>query len=93
MQRDVLQKVLQTATGLVEKGTTYSAPSEHRVTVYLGREGRGVVVSEVEEVRLHDAFVQIIARDAGEVYAEYAEISALSVKPPKGDMKARAGFA
>jgi hypothetical protein len=92
MQRDVLQKILQTATGLVEKGGAFMVPSEHRVTVYVGREGRGVVVSEVEELRLHDVFVQVIGRDAGEVYAEYSEVTAVSVKAPKGDAKARAGF-
>jgi hypothetical protein len=93
MQRDVLQKILQTATGILDKGGVFIAPSEHRVTFYIGREGRGVVVSEVEEVRLHDAFAQIVGHDAGEVYAEYSEITAVSVKAPKGDVKPRAGFA
>jgi hypothetical protein len=92
MQRDVLQKVLQTATGLVEKGGAFLVPSEHRVTVYIGREGRGMMVSEVEELRLHEPFVQVIGRDAGEVYAEYSEVTAVSVKAPKGDAKSRAGF-
>jgi hypothetical protein len=93
MQREALQKILQTATGLIEKGTTFEVPAEHRVTVYIGREGRGVAVSEVEELKLCDGFLRILAREPGEVYTDYAEVSAIAVKPPKPDTKSRAGFA
>jgi hypothetical protein len=93
MQRDVLQAILRASDGTSEKSGTYRVQPEHRVTFYLGTEGRGMTVNEVEEVRLADAFVALVTRETGSVYADYEAVFAVAIKPMKNNTPPRAGFA
>jgi hypothetical protein len=93
MNRDVLQAILRASDGIAEKSGTYRVQTEHRVTFYLGSEGRGMTVNEIEEVRLADAFVTLVTRETGNVFADYGAIFALAIKPMKSNTPPRAGFA
>jgi hypothetical protein len=93
MTRDTLQTILRAAGNLQEKSGTFKASAEQRLTIYLGNDGRGLAVAQVEELRLEDAFVVLKPKDAGQVFADYAAIYAVSVQPPKENAPKKAGFA
>jgi hypothetical protein len=93
MTRDVLQAVLSAAAGFAEKASVFRTTGDHRVTLYLGSDSRGMVVQEVTEVALHDRFVAATAEGTGTVYADYDSVFALAVKPPKEYAPKKAGFA
>lgn len=63
------------------------------MTLYLGADGRGMVVHEVESLKLHDAFVQITSHELGEIFVAYESVHALAVKPPKESGPTKTGFA
>lgn len=93
MNRDVLQAILRAESVSSEKGGIYRTQPEQRVTFYLGTEGRGMIVNEVEEIRLSDQFLTLVTRETGNVYTDYSAVFALSVKPLKANTPPRAGFA
>lgn len=93
MQRDVLQAILRASDGTSEKSGIYRVQPECRVTFYLGDEGRGMTVNEVEEIRLADTFLTLVTRETGSVYADYVSVFALAIKPMKNNAPPRAGFA
>lgn len=93
MTRDVLQAILRSADGIAEKGGSYRVQDEQRVTFYLGTEGRGMTVNEVEEIKLSDAFVSVTTRETGSVFADYEAVFAISIKTTKTNTPPRAGFA
>jgi hypothetical protein len=93
MTRDVLQAILRASEGTSEKGGTYRVQPETRVTFYLGSEGRGMTVNEVEGLSLADTFVSLVTKENGTVYVDYAAIFAVAVKPAKNNAPPRAGFA
>ena len=93
MTRETLQSILRGAEGLTEKAGVFRVPSEHRVTFYLGNDGRGIVVNEVEEIKLDDEFLKLTAPEPGQVFTPYAGVYAISVKPPKPNAPKKAGFA
>lgn len=93
MTRDVLQAILRSTDGIAEKGGSHRVPTEHRVTVFLGTEGRGMTVNEIDEIKLADAFITLVTRETGNVYADYASVFAISIKATKHSAPPRAGFA
>ncbi|MFT3921886.1 MAG: hypothetical protein QM778_05070 [Myxococcales bacterium] len=93
MTRETLQSILRAAEGLTDKAGAFRVPSEHRVTFYLGNEGRGIVVNEVEEIKLADDYLQLTAPEPGQVFTPYAAVYAVSIKPPKPNAPKKAGFA
>jgi hypothetical protein len=93
MNRDVLQAILRAEGVSPDKGGVYRVQAEQRVTFYLGTEGRGMTVNEVEEVRLTDLFITLVTRETGNVHVDYSAVFALSVKPLKSNTPPRAGFA
>lgn len=93
MTRETLQTILLGAEGLTEKSGVFRVPAEHRITFYLGTDGRGMVVNEVQEIKLSDNFITLTAPDPGQVHAEYATVYAVSIKPPKANAQQKAGFA
>jgi hypothetical protein len=93
MTRDVLQAILRAEGISSDKGGTYHAQAEQRITFYLGSEGRGMTVNDVEEVRLTDLFLTLVTRETGNVHTDYAAVFALAVKPLKSNAPPRAGFA
>lgn len=93
MTRDILQTILRAAGNLQEKSGTFKAAAEQRLTLYLGNDGRGLVVSQVEEARLEDAFVVLKTKEAAQIFADYAAIYAVSIQPSKENAPTKAGFA
>ncbi len=93
MTREVLQALLRGAPGVSEKSGTYRVASEHRTTLYLGADGRGMVVHEVESLKLFDLYVQVTSHELGEVFTSYESIHALAIKPPKESGPQKTGFA
>jgi hypothetical protein len=93
MNRDVLQAILRAEGVSSDKGGVYRVQAEQRVTFYLGTEGRGMTVNEVEEIRLSDTFLTLVTRETGSVHSDYTAVFALAVKPLKDNAPPRAGFA
>jgi len=93
MNRDVLQAILRADGVTPDKGGIYRVSAEQRVTFYLGSEGRGMTVNEVEEIRLSDNFLTLVTRETGSVHTDYNAVFALAVKPLKSNTPPRAGFA
>jgi hypothetical protein len=93
MTRDILQTILRAAGGLQEKASVFKASAEQRVTFYLGNDGRGLSVPQIEEIRLEDAFVVLKTKEVGQIFAEYSALYAVSTQPPKENAPKKAGFA
>jgi hypothetical protein len=93
MNRDVLQAILRAEGISSDKGGVYRVQAEQRVTFYLGNEGRGMTVNEVEEIRLGDLFLTLVTRETGNVHTGYEAVFAVSAKPLKNNAPPRAGFA
>jgi hypothetical protein len=93
MTLETLQAILRSADGVTEKNGVFRIAADHRVTFYLGNEGHNMTVNEVEEIKLDKGFAALLGREAGFVYAEYAAVYALSIKPPKPNSPKKAGFA
>ena len=93
MTRDTLQIVLRAAVGLQEKAGTFRAPAELRVTFYLGSDGRGMVVSQIEEIRLEEGYILLKTKEIGQIFADYPALYAVSLQPPKENAPKKAGFA
>lgn len=93
MTRDTLHTVLRAAGGLQEKSGTFRASPEQRVTFYLGGDGRGLVVSQIEEIRLEESYFVIKTKEIGQIFADYPALYAVSTQPPKENAPKKAGFA
>jgi hypothetical protein len=92
MTRETLQAILRGAPGVTEKAGTFKVESDHRASLYLGGEGRGIVANEVESVKLFDAYVCASSHDLGEVFCGYESVQAFGVKPPPGSGPKKTGF-
>jgi hypothetical protein len=92
MTREVLQAILRGAPGLTEKAGTFKVESDHRASLYLGGEGRGIVANEVEAVKLFDTYVCASSRELGELFCGYESVQAFGVKPPAGSGPKKTGF-
>lgn len=93
MTRETLQAILRAATGVQEKGGAFKAASELRLTFHLGSDGRGLVISAIEEVKLEDAFLVVKTKEVAQIFADYAALYAVSLQPPKENAPKKAGFA
>ncbi|MDB4986365.1 MAG: hypothetical protein JWN04_1543 [Myxococcaceae bacterium] len=92
MTRDILQTILRAAGVTQEKGV-FRAPAEQRVTFYLGSDGRGLSVPQVEEIRLEETYLLLKTKETGQIFAEYSALYAVSTQPPKENAPNKAGFA
>jgi hypothetical protein len=52
-----------------------------------------MTVNEIDEIKLSDAFITLVTRETGSVYADYAAVFAISIKATKSNTPPRAGFA
>jgi len=93
MTRDVLQTILRSAPGIQADKGVFTAAPEHKLSFYLGTEGRGITVNDVAQVRLEETFVTLTTRENEVVYAEYGGVFALSSRAPKENAPSKAGFA
>jgi hypothetical protein len=93
MTREVLLSILRDSPAFSEKAGAFKVQAEHRVTFYLGTDGRGIVVHDVTGLTARDGHVEIAAPEPGTIYAAYDYVHALAVKPPKDSALKKAGFA
>ncbi len=93
MTRDTLQTILRAAGGLQEKAGTFRASPEQRVTFYFGSDGRGLLVPQIEEIRLEQDYVLLKTKEIGQIFSDYAALYAVSLQPPKENAPKKAGFA
>jgi hypothetical protein len=93
MTRDTLHTILRATVGREDKPFTFRASDDQRLTLYLGGDGRGLVVSHIEEVRLEDAYLVVKTRESDSFFADYGAVYAVSSQPPKEGSPKKAGFA
>jgi len=74
-------------------GDAYSVAEDFSVSVYVGKPGQAMELSELARLRLDAAFCEITSREHGTVYyVEYSSLHGLCVRPPSGAGGRRAGF-
>ncbi len=85
--------MLEAATGVERDGSEYTVADDYSLSVYIGRPGQAMEVSEVAAIRLDEAYCEATSREHGSVYyVEYSSLHGLCVRPPKGGGGRRAGF-
>ena len=63
------------------------------MSVYIGKPGQSMEISEVADLKLEAAFCAATAREHSTVYyVEYSSLHGLRVRPPSGGGGRRAGF-
>lgn len=93
MERPTLEAMLEAAIGVARKGDVYTVAEDHGMSVYIGEPGQAMEVSEVVELKLHDAFCEATSREHHAVYfVEYRSLHGLCLRPPSGGGARRAGF-
>lgn len=93
MERATFEAMLGAAEGVARDDNRYSVEDEYGLSLYIGQPGQAMEVSEVENVTLHDAFVEAVSREHHTVYfVEYSSLHGLCVRPPSGGGGRRAGF-
>ena len=93
MTRDTLQAILRAALGQQEKAGPFRASPEQKLTLLLGGDGRGLVLSLIEEIRLEESFFVTKSKEGGQTFGDYGAVCAVSVQPPKENAPKKAGFA
>ena len=77
--------MLGAAAGVEAKGSEYTVAEDYSLSVYIGKPGQSMEVSEVESLKLEDAFCQATSREHHTVYlVEYSSLHGLCVRPPSG---------
>jgi hypothetical protein len=92
MTREALQAILRGAPGVTEKAGTFRVESDHRASLYLGGDGRGITANEIESVKLFDHYVSALSREIGELFCAYESVQALVIKAPKESGPKKTGF-
>lgn len=92
MTREALQAILRGAPGVTEKAGTFRVESDHRASLYLGGDGRGITANEIESVKLFDLYVSALSREVGELFCAYESVQALVIKAPKESGPKKTGF-
>lgn len=95
MERSVLSQILDQLEGVEKKADGhYQVPEETRVSAYVGAPGEGMVITDVDEWQLEDAFLRVGGRENGTIFfLAYEDLHAVSSRPPKAPAGRRTGFA
>jgi hypothetical protein len=93
MERPTFEAMLEAAAGVEGNRSEYSVAEGYSLSVYIGRPGQAMEVSELASLKLEDAFCQATSREHNTVYLmEYSSLHGLCVRPPSGGGGRRAGF-
>jgi len=85
--------MLDAATGVERDGSKYTVAEDYSLSVYIGKPGQAMEVSEVAALSLNEAFCEATSREHGTVYyVEYSSLHGLCIRPPSGGGGRRAGF-
>ncbi|MBW2587655.1 MAG: hypothetical protein JRD92_12010 [Deltaproteobacteria bacterium] len=93
MERPTFEAMLEAATGVKRDGNEYTVAEDYSLSVYIGKPGQAMEVSEVARLRLDEAFCEATSREHETAYyVEYSSLHGLRVRPPSGGAGRRAGF-
>ena len=93
MERPTFEAMLEAAPGVERDGSEYTVTEGYSLSVYIGKPGQAMEVSEVAGLRLDAAFCEATSREHSTVYyVEYSSLHGLCVRPPTGGGGRRAGF-
>jgi hypothetical protein len=93
MERPTFEAMLEAATGVERAGSEYTVAEGYSLSVYIGKPGQAMEVSEVATLRLDEAFCEATSREHSTAYyVEYSSLHGLCVRPPSGGAGRRAGF-
>ena len=85
--------MLESALGVERDGSEYTVAKGYSLSVYIGKPGQAMEVSEVAGLKLDAAFCEATSREHSTVYyVEYSSLHGLCVRPPTGGGGRRAGF-
>lgn len=85
--------MLEAATGVERDGDAYTVADDYGLSVYVGKPGQAMELSELVRLRLDAAFCEITSREHSTVYyVEYSSLHGLCVRPPSGGGGRRTGF-
>lgn len=94
MERAVLTQILERLDGVTKAANGYDMAEDLRITVFVGPPGDGMSITQVENCRLSEAFLEIRSRESGTVFfIAYEDLHAVSCRPPKSPTGRRTGFA
>jgi hypothetical protein len=92
MDRDTLVRIFTDAPGLNGKEPRFEVAEDHKVTMYIGRLGRAMEVSDIQAVELGSDYVTIDRGAEGAFYVASEDVHGVSVRPTKAKSERRAGF-
>jgi antirestriction protein len=93
MERPTFEAMLKAATGVERDGDAYIVAEEYILSLYIGKPGQGMELSQVVRLELAAAFCEASSSEHNTVYyVEYSSLHGLSVRPPTGAGGRRAGF-
>jgi antirestriction protein len=93
MERPTFEAMLEAATGVERDGSEYTVAEGYSLSVYIGKPGQSMEISEVADLKLEAAFCAATSREHSTVYyVEYSSLHGLCVRPPSGGGGRRAGF-
>jgi antirestriction protein len=93
MERPTFEAMLEAAAGVERDGSEYTVAEDYSLSVYIGRPGQAMEISEVAELKLEAAFCAATSREHSTVYfVEYSSLHGVCVRPPTGGGGRRAGF-
>ncbi|MGB8330752.1 MAG: hypothetical protein WCE62_11550 [Polyangiales bacterium] len=85
--------MLKAASGVERDGNAYTVADDYSLSVYVGKPGQAMELSELAQIRLEAAFCEVTSREHSTVYyVEYSSLHGLCVRPPSGGGGRRAGF-
>jgi antirestriction protein len=93
MERPTLEAMLEAAAGVERDGNEYTVAEGYTLSVYIGKPGQAMEVSEVTALKLEAAFCAATSREHNAVYyMEYSSLHGFCMRPPSGGGGRRAGF-
>jgi antirestriction protein len=93
MERPTFEAMLEAATGVERDRSEYTVAEDYTLSVYIGKPGQAMEISEVTKLKLEAAFCAATSREHSTVYyVEYSSLHGLCVRPPSGGGGRRAGF-
>jgi hypothetical protein len=93
MERPTFEAMLEAAIGVERDGATYTVADDYSLSLYIGKPGQAMELSQVARLRLNAAFCEATSREHSTVYyVEYSSLHGLCVRPPSGGGGRRAGF-
>ena len=93
MERPTFEAMLEAATGVERDGSEYTVAEGYSLSVYIGKPGQAMEISEVAGLRLGELFCEATSREHSTAYfVEYSSLHGVRVRPPSGAGGRKAGF-